>query len=252
MDAPSIPFRMLIDFDGTLVDPNVAILLVEEFCDGGKVLAHAVDEELHAGKITLRQAWARQVALLPPDRVGEMAGWAVRHAPLRAGAHELLSLLSAHSVPTWVVSGGLDFYIHPILRNAGIDLPVLSDSIERTADGRLQVVHPHGHPTCLLCGICKAQAVRTLSPPAERTIFAGDGGTDRYAAEVADIVFARRRLRDYCERKGIPYLPFDGFGPVTDQLRRWFQEGHPVPGPRRLGMQGSPCPISQSLANAVS
>lgn len=243
-----VPFRMLVDFDGTLVEPNVAIILVEEFARDGRTLAHQVDEELHSGKITLREAWTRQVAMLPPDRIPEMSEWAVQHTPLRAGAREMLEVLGRHRIPTYIVSGGLDFYIHPILKAAGIDLPVLSDSMERGPDGVLRVLHPYGHATCRLCGICKAQAVRTIEPPAVRTAFAGDGSTDKYAAEVADIVFARRRLKGYCEASGIPFYPFEEFGPVTAQLRRWLDDGEPFPAPRPIGLAGSPCPISTSLA----
>lgn len=244
------PLRMMIDFDGTLVEPNVAITLVGRFARGGDAVARRVDEELHAGRMTLREAWAHQVALLPTDRLDEMARWAVENTPLRRGAHELLELLAAHRVPTAIVSGGLDFYIRPILTAAGIDLPVYADTLEGNGGGALRLAHPFGHPTCRLCGICKAQAIRSLPPPAERTAFVGDGSTDRFAAEVADIVFARRRLKGYCDAAGIPYHPFEEFGPVTDTLRRWLEGGEPLPPARRLGVGGSACPISSRLAVA--
>ncbi len=252
MTANGSPFRMLLDFDGTLVGPNVAILLVEEFCPNGRELAHSVDLELHERKITLREAWARQAALLPADRIPEMAAWTVRHTPLRPGALELLALLRAHAVPTTIVSGGLDFYIRPVLKNAGIDLPVLCDAMERGPDGRLKVLHPYGHATCRLCGICKAQVTRAVADAAHRTVFVGDGSTDRYAAEVADIVFARRRLKDYCDAAGVPFYPFEDFPPVTEQMGRWLSGAEPVPARRRVGLASSACPISQELARTSS
>jgi len=237
---------MWIDFDGTLVEPNVAIILVEEFAHNGKVVAHEIDEELHAGRITLRQAWERQVALLPADRMDEMAQWAVRNTPFRAGADALLALLARHRVPTSIVSGGLDFYIDPILRHAGIDLPVFSDVLRVEPAGSLRLSHPHGHATCRLCGICKAQTVQAAGTDGRRSVFAGDGSTDKYAAEVADIVFARRRLKGYCETSGIPHYAFEEFGPVTDQLRRWLDGEEPLPPRRTLGLVDSPCPISRA------
>src|SRR5580658_4100947 len=103
-------FRVFIDFDGTLVVPNVAILLVEKFATGGMAVAHEVDEQLHAQKITLREAWERQVALLPGERLAEMTAWAVENIPLRKGARELLAALDREQVPVAIVSGGLDFY----------------------------------------------------------------------------------------------------------------------------------------------
>lgn len=245
--APSTPFRMLVDFDGTLVEPNVAIILVEEFCPDGKRLAHEVDEQLHSGQITLREAWARQVALLDGGRLEEMAQWAVAHTPFRAGAFDLLALLRRHQIPTSIVSGGLEFYIRPILAKAGIDLPVFSDTVVPKPGGRLELDHPYGHATCRLCGICKAQVAYPPGGPPLRTAFAGDGSTDRYAAEVADLVFARRRLKLFCEKAGIPHFPFEDFAPVISQLEAWLDRGESLPAPRGLGVAGTACPISAEL-----
>src|SRR5690242_18002100 len=101
------PLRMFIDFDGTLVEPNVAIRLVEEFCADGPRVANEVDILLHEGKITLREAWRRQVELMHADQIPAMVDWSVKNVPFRAGAHELLALLKRHDVPTSIVSGGL-------------------------------------------------------------------------------------------------------------------------------------------------
>ena len=244
--AASSPLTMFIDFDGTLVEPNVAILLVAQFCPDGERLAHEIDELLHSGQITLREAWRRQVEMMRADQIPEMVDWSVRNIPFREGAKDLLALLRRHQVPTSIVSGGLDFYIAPILKNAGIDLPVYCDGVEVRNGGGLEVVHPHGHATCRLCGICKAQIVRNADGVQHRTIFAGDGSTDRYAAEVADIVFARRRLKLYCDRASIPYYPFETFAPVTDQLERWLSGREPLPAIRSVGVAHSACPISQA------
>ena len=243
------PFRLFLDFDGTLVEPNVAIVLVERFAEDGVRVAHEVDEQLHHGQLTLREAWERQAALLPWDRIPAMTDYAVKNIPLRNGAPELIDLLVTHHVPTVVVSGGLDFYIRAILAREGFDLPFLSDTAHPSDNGRMHVQHPHGHRECRQCGICKAQIVRGPDPTAERTIFVGDGSTDRYAAEVADIVFARRRLLTYCEKQGIPCFPFEEFHPVTTRLRRWLEGTEPMPGARSLGLGHSPCPISRELGS---
>ncbi len=110
--------------------------------------------------------------------------------------------------------------------------------------GPLEVDHPHGHPTCRLCGICKAAVVRV---PARgvRNVLIADGSTDRYGAEVADIVFARRRLLAHCERAGIPVYPFEDFEPVTAQFQRWLDREEPLPSFRPVGDPKSLCPISQ-------
>ena len=243
-------FRVYLDFDGTLVTPNVAIDLVGRFAPNGAAVAKEVDDQLHSGQITLRQAWERQAALLPPDRIPEMTKFCVDNIPLRQGAHEMLSFFETARIPVVVLSGGLDFYIRAILAREGLNLPFLSDTMERTAEGTLRVQHPYGHPTCVLCGICKAQAVQAPAPLGVRTIFIGDGSTDRFAAEVTDLVFARRRLLQYCHESMIPVFPFETFEPVTEKIRAWVLGLEPVPAPRSLGLAESRCPISRELHNA--
>jgi 2-hydroxy-3-keto-5-methylthiopentenyl-1-phosphate phosphatase len=245
------PFEVILDFDGTLVEPNVAILLVEEFAPNGHAVAHEIDQLLHQGTIGLREAWQRQVALLPVDRLPEMARFARERVPLRGGARELLALLGRHQIPVTVVSGGLEFYIREVLDREGIDLPVRSDTLSISDGGRASVAHPFGHPTCVLCGICKAGVVDGMSN-ASRSVFIADGSTDKYGAEVADIVFARRRLLEYCRRSGIPCYPFEEFGPVTEQFREWLERGVALPPRRHRGVASSPCPISHGLASTGS
>lgn len=238
---------VVLDFDGTLVDPNVAILLVSEFAPNGEAVAHEVDQLLHTGKIGLREAWHRQAALLPGARLPEMARFVRERVPLRRGAREFLGLTRAHGVPVTIVSGGLDFYIQEVLDREGLDLPIRSDRLEVRPDGTAQVVHPYAHPSCDRCGICKAAIVSDRRPPA-RTVFIADGSTDRFGAETSDIVFARHRLLDYCRRAGIACYPFEDFEPVTSQFRRWLVDGEPLPPPRSRGLATSVCPISVELS----
>ena len=70
--APTAPLAMMIDFDGTLVEPNVAMVLVEKFCPNGAEVAEEVDLLLHAGKMTLREAWEREASLMVADQIPEM------------------------------------------------------------------------------------------------------------------------------------------------------------------------------------
>ena len=210
-------------------------------------MAHDVDLALHAQKLTLREAWEVEAGALAEDRLPEMQEFIRREAPLRHGARELLDLLRDHRIPTTVLSGGLDAFIRPVLEREGLDLPVLSETAHRGPDGRLVIEHPFGHPTCRICGICKARAVER-APHQARTVFLGDGSTDRYGAEVADIVFARHRLLKVCHDARIPCYAFDDFPPVVDQMRAWLERGDPLPPLRARGNAASACPISQALA----
>lgn len=242
------PLRIFLDFDGTLVEPNVAVVLVERFAQDGARVAHEVDEQLHRGEITLRQAWERQAALLAWSDIPAMTEFVRREVPLRKGAREFVELVTSRGIPLLVLSGGLDFYIRAILDREGFDLPYFSDTAETGPDNRLRVQHPFGHPDCRRCGICKAQVILRQLPDAFRTVFIGDGSTDRFAAEVADVVFARRRLLTYCRERGIPCLPFEDFHPVIERLRSWLDSGDALPSRAVRGVSDSLCPISRELS----
>jgi 2-hydroxy-3-keto-5-methylthiopentenyl-1-phosphate phosphatase len=239
--------EVFLDFDGTLVGPNVAILIVEEFAKDGRRLAHEVDLALHAQKLTLRQAWEQEARELPADRLPEMIEFVRKNVPLRPGAREFVELLRRHRVSTTILSGGLDFFIRPVLEREAFDLPVRSETAVPDPSGGLTVQYPWGHPTCRLCGICKALVVEGPGPT-RRTVFVGDGSTDRYGAEVADIVFARHRLLDFCRSNGILCYPFDDFGPVIERFESWLERGEALPAPRARGRAESLCPISKEIA----
>jgi 2-hydroxy-3-keto-5-methylthiopentenyl-1-phosphate phosphatase len=246
-DSPPPLLRVSLDFDGTLVEPNVAKLLVSEFILGGSEIADLIDRDLHAGRITLREAWARQTALLPWDRFEAMARFVRDHVPLRPGAREFLALAKEYRIPVTIVSGGLDFYIREVLHREHLKLPVRADKLRGVRGGRPRLDYPYGHRTCHQCGTCKAGIV-TEGFGGSATVLIADGTTDRYAAEVADLVFARGRLLDFCQSVEIPCYEFENFPPVTAQFRRWLEREEEVPRATHRGRAGSNCPISSALA----
>jgi 2-hydroxy-3-keto-5-methylthiopentenyl-1-phosphate phosphatase len=247
--APSTPVRILVDFDGTFANMNVGVELIERFAPDSVGAFRAINHEFHEGRITLRDAWDRQSALYRNEDRPRMVAFVREHVRLRPGARELIALAERHRIPIEIVSGGFDFYIAPLLEREHLAIPFESDSAVDRPDGPVQVLHPFGHPTCRLCGICKALSVERARSTGARVVFIGDGATDRYAAEVADLVFARRRLVELCRDSAIPYYPFDELFPVVDQLRRWVEGAEPWPPRRRLGVPGSPCPISRGHAD---
>jgi 2-hydroxy-3-keto-5-methylthiopentenyl-1-phosphate phosphatase len=49
-------------------------------------------------------------------------------------------------------------------------------------------------------------------------VYVGDGYSDRCAAELADLVFARRGLARYLDERGLAYEPFDDFHQIAERL----------------------------------
>jgi 2-hydroxy-3-keto-5-methylthiopentenyl-1-phosphate phosphatase len=51
-----------------------------------------------------------------------------------------------------------------------------------------------------------------------RSVYVGDGFSDRCGAEASDLVFARRGLAAYLGERGVPFEPFDDFFQVVRRL----------------------------------
>jgi 2-hydroxy-3-keto-5-methylthiopentenyl-1-phosphate phosphatase len=55
-----------------------------------------------------------------------------------------------------------------------------------------------------------------MTTTGRRVVAVGDGNADRCMAGVADVLFARGRLLEWCGRKGVPCEPFETLDFVAD------------------------------------
>lgn len=69
--------------------------------------------------------------------------------------------------------------------------------------------------------------MRRLSRGKRPVVFAGDGLSDRFAVEEADLVFAKGQLLTYCRGKGIACEPFETFADVEAAVERLIEAGVP-------------------------
>src|SRR5207244_6358052 len=135
---------------------------------------------------------------------------------------------AAHYIPTHIVSDGFDYCIRRILATANKRIPPLLRS------GRVCAAHLEGrghlwstefpffHQTCGHgCATCKPAVMRLLNTTNAQAIFVGDGLSDRYAVESADLVFAKDGLAEYCSANSIEHTPYQNLGDVSNHIDRW-------------------------------
>ncbi|PYS76595.1 MAG: phosphatase, partial [Acidobacteria bacterium] len=85
--------------------------------------------------------------------------------------------------------------------------------------GRWHVEFPYFAEGCAHgCATCKPAVMRRLNRNGARTVFVGDGLSDRYAAESADLVFAKAKLADYCRARSIAHVFYEDLGKVAAYL----------------------------------
>lgn len=212
------------DFDGTAAEQEVIVSLFRAFGPPGW---EAVRDAIIGGTISVRQGVGDLFARIPSSRVPEMVEYALKIATLRRGFPEFLDYCRVHGHRFLLTSGGVDFFIYPILDGLLPRDRIYCNGSDCTGP-TVRIIWPH---TCdeqcrADCGMCKPSIMRRFPPKRYYRVVIGDGVTDLQAAKLADLVIARDLLVVKCREAGIPYEPFETFHDVMALLERMKVEAH--------------------------
>jgi 2,3-diketo-5-methylthio-1-phosphopentane phosphatase len=211
---------VLVDFDGTACLHDVAEHLLIQFGDPSWA-DH--DRAWVRGEISARPMLQAQTAMLRAP-LDELMDFALTHCPIDRTFGPFVEWCRGRGIPVTIVSDGFGFYIEPLLRAAGVEgLPVITNAWRTGGDPRL--AFENGHPECIGCGTCKMRAVLEAPGP---VAYVGEGSSDRYGALYAALVFAKDVLVSWCERDGVPFLPWSDFEDVREVLETLTDPPGPV------------------------
>ncbi len=206
------------DFDGTAAEQEVIVSLFKAFGPPGW---EVVRDAIIAGTMSVREGVGRLFAQIPSCRVPEMVAYARRIATLRSGFREFLEYCRVHGHRFLLTSGGIDFFIHPILEGILPRDQIYCNGSDCSGP-TVRILWSHGcDEHCRAdCGMCKPSIMRRFPPEQYRRVVVGDGVTDLPAAKLADLVVARDLLAVKCREAGIPYELFETFYDVMAVLDR--------------------------------
>jgi 2-hydroxy-3-keto-5-methylthiopentenyl-1-phosphate phosphatase len=208
---------VLVDFDNTAAEENVAEMLLDAFCQGDW---RSLREAYRAGRLTLREYQENAFAAVSAPQEA-MAEYVRAHAHLRPGFPELARFCRERNTPLAIVTNGLDFYVHALLERYGL-LPlveVYAVRVRFTRDGP-RYTYPWSAPYCWEWGNCKCRVVDLYRQQGYRILYVGDSqSSDLCPASRSDILFAHRSLLDFCRRAGIPAYPLGDFTDVLKVLQ---------------------------------
>jgi 2,3-diketo-5-methylthio-1-phosphopentane phosphatase len=203
---------MLADFDGTAAERDVQQAILDALAD--PIAWRAINGAWVEGEITTAERARRQWDLISASELEVLAALdGLQLDPyFRAFAH----LCERQGYPLTVVSDGFDFYINPLLRRAGLEhLPVIANTLHYV-DGRPRFRFLLQRSPDQYYGNDKSFVIEQLRRAGSTIVFFGDGNSDRAAAHVADLLFAKDQLAAYCREAGIPFIPFSSFKDVCD------------------------------------
>lgn len=205
------------DFDGTISERDIGYSLFTHF-SRGENLKFLPDWK--SGVMSTRECLRREAELV--HATAEELATFLQQFRLRDGFAEFHATLRSQGVPLVVLSDGLDLYINAVLGRFGFDDLTIRANHGDLIGNRLQVSFPHTNVACTRCGSCKGEyidAFRNRHESLLTTIFVGDGYSDTCGAKAADVVFARKDLKDFCEVSNIQYYDYESFFDVTGKLR---------------------------------
>ena len=211
---------LLVDFDETAAEQNVAETLLKEFGGNGW---QGFRESFRNGTMNLRHYQEKAFNEIESS-LDEMGIVIAELAWIRPGFQEMNNYCSANDIQLSIVTNGLEFYVDALLQKAHLrDIP--SYSIKVTGSPKkLEYSYPYATEECWEWGNCKCKVLFEHRAGGTKIVYAGDGRSDFCVAQQADFVFARSTLLQHCQRLGIPHMEFEDFYDVLAA----FQHGLPT------------------------
>ncbi|RAS72190.1 2-hydroxy-3-keto-5-methylthiopentenyl-1-phosphate phosphatase [Priestia endophytica] len=213
---------LFCDFDGTITSKDNIIEIMKKFAPEEWV---TLKDQVLAEEIAIKDGVGKMFNLLPSSLKEDMTEYVLENAQIRDGFSEFVLYAKEHNIPLYIVSGGIDFFVHPILS------PYIEKGFIYCNEGdfsgeNVKIRWPHSCDSQCNngCGCCKPSLLRTLQKDEAFTIVIGDSVTDLQAAKQADYVIARDYLLEKCEKLELPHASFDTFYDVISEIKQVREE----------------------------
>lgn len=212
------------DFDGTITQLDVTDVILERFADPSW---HEIEGRWLKGGIGSRECIERQAALVRVTM--EQLDALIDAIPLDPDFPEFFQFVRDQQLPFYIVSDSFDYVIRRVLHRLGANGDLengrhLFSTGLRIEKERLQVSFAHSEEGCEHgCATCKPEVIRNVREAYRPVIFVGDGLSDRFAVEEADIAFAKHELLTYCRQHNLLCRPFQTFGEVQKVVASLLQ-----------------------------
>lgn len=204
---------VFVDFDGTITNLDTLDVLMQQH-DEGALAWSALEADLAAGRVTLRETLERQAAhvALTLDEADAILARTVHFDPTFAPFIDRCER-AGHALV--VVSSGIASLIRRAFARNGVgEIALVANDVHPHADGwRMRFASESEN------GTDKAALVRRARDAGQRTVFIGDGWSDVAAAREADVRFAKRdrNLQRSLEREGLAFTPFARFADIEPE-----------------------------------
>ncbi|GAB6413357.1 2-hydroxy-3-keto-5-methylthiopentenyl-1-phosphate phosphatase [Bacillus luti] len=213
--------QVFCDFDGTITNNDNIMSIMEKFAPPE---AEEVKNRILSQELSIQEGVSQLFQLLPTNLQNEIIQFLIETAEIRTGFHEFIQFVNENNISFYVISGGMDFFVYPLLQGIIPKEQIYCNETDFSAEFiTVKWPHPCDEHCQNHCGLCKSSLIRKLSDTNDFHIVIGDSITDLQAAKQADKVFARDFLITKCEENHIAYTPFGTFHDVLAELKHLLE-----------------------------
>ncbi|MBW7474140.1 2-hydroxy-3-keto-5-methylthiopentenyl-1-phosphate phosphatase [Paenibacillus oenotherae] len=205
------------DFDGTITENDNIVAIIKHFNPPGW---ESIVGDIVTQHKTVKQGVGELFRLLSTSHREKVIAYAISNARIRGGFTELLDYCKQHDIEFLVTSGGIDFFVYPLLAPYDIPLDHIYCNGSDFSGDRIEITWPNPcDDQCSNgCGMCKTAIIRRYPAEQYERILIGDSVTDFAGAKLVDLVFSRSHLTEKCKELGLPYKEYKTFHDVLTVL----------------------------------
>lgn len=197
------------DFDGTITKNDNIIRIMKQFAPSEWT---KLKDGVLSKEITIQEGVGQMFQLLASDQKEAIQSFILEDTEIREGFKQFVDEVKKADIPFYVLSGGMDFFVYPILEGI-VDRDDIYCNHASFGEEHIQIEWPYACDTQCQngCGCCKPSIIRNLTHEDDFIIMIGDSVTDVEAAKHADLTFARDYLLNECQELGLVHTEFDTF-----------------------------------------
>ncbi|MGM0844887.1 MAG: 2-hydroxy-3-keto-5-methylthiopentenyl-1-phosphate phosphatase [Bacillota bacterium] len=215
--------KIYCDFDGTITTTDNIISLMKQFAPPAWT---SIKNEILAQKKSIKEGVSEMFCLLPSSSREELIRYLLETHQLRPGFKDFIEWCNPNNIDLKIVSGGIDFFVEPILEGIVPDETIYCNSADFSEETiKITWPYPCDEHCRNDCGCCKTSIIRKHTNKGDYIIVIGDSITDLEGAKMADLVLACDEfLAAKCEELGLNYCFFNTFGEVISILNEINRE----------------------------
>ncbi|PWW05499.1 2-hydroxy-3-keto-5-methylthiopentenyl-1-phosphate phosphatase [Paenibacillus cellulosilyticus] len=207
------------DFDGTITVNDNIIAIIKHFNPPGW---EQIAQDVLALRKSIRQGVGEMFRMLPTSMKDEVISYGIHNVRIRDGFSELLAYCKENNIEFYVTSGGIDFFVYPVLAPFGIPVEHIYCNGSDFSGERIEITWPNPcDEHCINdCGMCKTTIMRNFPASEYNRLLIGDSVTDFEGAKQADLVFSRSQLTVKCKELGLLHVEFETFHHIVAYLNK--------------------------------